>query len=75
MAGAYPTGVNDIMITLFDQEEVLEDYIASDRREQAEKNAQITARKLYSNKVSVDVIAQSLGYSVKVIEEWLSLVP
>lgn len=61
--------------TLFDQEEVLEDYIASDRREQAEKNAQITARKLYSNKVSVDVIAQSLGYSVKVIEEWLSLVP
>ncbi|MCC8151742.1 MAG: hypothetical protein LIO96_09905 [Lachnospiraceae bacterium] len=61
--------------TLFDQEEVLEDYIASDRREQAEKNAQITAKKLYSNKVSVDVIAQSLGYSVKVIEEWLSLVP
>lgn len=61
--------------TLFDQEEVLEDYIASDRREQAEKNAQIAAKKLYSNKVSVDVIAQSLGYSVKDIEEWLSLVP
>ncbi|MCD8015076.1 MAG: hypothetical protein LUG99_18250 [Lachnospiraceae bacterium] len=36
--------VVDIMIILFDQQEVLEDYIASDRREQAEKNAKETAR-------------------------------
>lgn len=59
------------MITLFDQNEVWEDYIASDRRERAQKSA----KNLYANNVSVDVIAKSLGYSVKTIEKWLGLVP
>lgn len=63
--------VVDIMITLFDQNEVWEDYIASDRRERAQKSA----KNLYANNVSVDVIAKSLGYSVKTIEKWLGLVP
>ncbi|MCC8140800.1 MAG: hypothetical protein LIO67_10985 [Lachnospiraceae bacterium] len=63
--------VVDIMITLFDQNEVLEDYIASDRREQAQKSA----KNLYANNVPVDIIAKSLGYSVQVIEKWLGLVP
>ncbi|MCD8174851.1 MAG: hypothetical protein LUD41_02765 [Phascolarctobacterium sp.] len=63
--------VIDIMITLFDQDEVLEDYIASELREQAEKNA----KNLYANNVPVDIIAKSLGYSVQIIEKWLGLVP
>ncbi|MCD8151353.1 MAG: hypothetical protein LUE92_17790 [Clostridiales bacterium] len=67
--------VIDIMITLFDQNEVLEDYIASDRREQAEKTAKKNAKNLYANNVPVDIIAKSLGYSVQIIEKWLGLVP
>ncbi|MCD8125784.1 MAG: hypothetical protein LUE23_12310 [Lachnospiraceae bacterium] len=66
--------VADIMITLFDQNEVWEDYIASDRRVQAELMAQKSAKNFYANNVSVDVIAKSLGYSVKTIEKWLGLV-
>ncbi|MCD8151355.1 MAG: hypothetical protein LUE92_17800 [Clostridiales bacterium] len=67
--------VIDIMITLFDQTEVLEDYIASDRREQAEKNAQKTAKILYEKNMSVNDIAEAVGYSVKNVEAWLGLVP
>ncbi len=67
MAGAYPTGVNDIMITLFDQEEVLKDYMASERREQAEKIAKI----LYRKSMPVSDIAEAVGYSVKIVEKWI----
>ncbi len=67
--------VVDIMITLFDQQEVLEDYIASDRREQAEKNAKETAKTLYDNGVTVDIIAKSVKQSVRTIERWLGLLP
>ncbi len=67
--------VVDIMITLFDQQEVLEDYIASDRREQAELSAQKTAKKMYAKHISVEDIADVVGYSVKTIEKWLGLLP
>lgn len=63
------------MITLFDQQEVLEDYIASDRREQAEMAAKRTAKKMYAKHMSVEDIADVLGYSVKIVEKWLGLVP
>lgn len=55
------------MITLFDQQEVLEDYIASERREQAENNA----RKMYAKHMSVEDIADVLGYSVRIVEKWI----
>lgn len=68
--------VIDIMITLFDQNEVLEDYIASVKREQTEQNAQTTAKNLYIKKhMSVEDIADVLGYSVQTIEKWLGLIP
>lgn len=65
----------DIMFTLFDQDEVWDDYIASDRREQAEKTAKKNAKNLYVNNVPVDIIAKLLGYSVQIVKKWLGLVP
>lgn len=65
----------DIMFTLFDQDEVWDDYISSDRREHAEKTAKKNAKNLYANNVPVDIIAKSLGYSVQIVEKWLGLVP
>ncbi|MCD8105717.1 MAG: hypothetical protein LUF35_12150 [Lachnospiraceae bacterium] len=67
--------VVDIMITLFDQQEVLEDYIASERREEAEMSAQRTAKKMYAKHISIEDIADVVGYSVKTVEKWLGLVP
>lgn len=64
------TGIVE-MITVFDQNEVLEDYMASERREQAEKTAKI----LYRKSMPVSDIAEAVGYSVKVVEKWLGLVP
>ncbi len=63
--------VVDIMITLFDQQEVLEDYVASEKREQAE----MSAKKLYEKHMSIEDIADVVGYSVKTIEKWLGLIP
>ncbi len=65
--------VTDIMITLYDQEQVWKDYIASDRREQAEIKDQQTAQSLYEQNVSVNIIANSLGRSVRSVEKWLGL--
>lgn len=59
------------MITLFDQDEVIEDYIASELREQAQKTAKI----LYGKNMSVSDIAEAVGYSVKIVERWLGLRP
>ncbi|MCD8131772.1 MAG: hypothetical protein LUE16_10965 [Lachnospiraceae bacterium] len=75
--------VEDIMFTLFDQEEVLRDFIASERREQAEETTrevtiEVTreaARAFYENDVAVEVIAKSLKQNVRTIESWLGLVP
>ena len=65
--------VVDIMITLYDQKEVLEDYITSEKRERAEEKDKQTASSLYALGVSVNIIAQSLGQSVRTIEQWLGL--
>lgn len=60
------------MITVFDQDEVLEDYIASVKREQTEQNTQITAKNLHIKKhMSIEEIADVLGYSTKMVEKWL----
>lgn len=59
------------MITWNDQQEVLEDYIASEKREQAENNA----RKMYAKHMPVEDIADVVGYSVKTVEKWLGLLP
>ncbi|MCD8248544.1 MAG: hypothetical protein LUC60_01570 [Lachnospiraceae bacterium] len=59
------------MITLFDQDEVIEDYIASELREQTQKTAKI----LYGKNMSVNDIAEAVGYSVKIVERWLGLRP
>ncbi|MCD7806889.1 MAG: hypothetical protein LUH19_06055 [Lachnospiraceae bacterium] len=75
--------VEDIMFTLFDQEEILKDFIASERREQAEETAREvtkevtreTARALYENKVAIEIIAKSLKQNVRTIESWLGLAP
>lgn len=61
------TGVVD-MITVFDQDEVIEDYIASIRREEDQKTAKI----LYTKAdMSAEEIADVLGYSTKIVEKWL----
>ena len=64
------------MITLFDQQEVISDYIASDRREQAEIQAEQTAKRLRDrHHMSEDDIADIVGYSVQKVRKWLGLVP
>ncbi len=83
MQTALEVRVKDIMFTLFDQEEVLRDFIASERREQAEETTrevtrEVTreaARALYENNVAIEVIAKSLKQNVRTIESWLGLVP
>ncbi|MCC8151741.1 MAG: hypothetical protein LIO96_09900 [Lachnospiraceae bacterium] len=56
------------MITVFDQDEVIEDYIASIRREEDQKTAKI----LYTKAdMSAEEIADVLGYSTKMVEKWL----
>ncbi len=67
--------VVDIMITLFDQQEVISDYIASDRREQAEKHDREMAQSMYNDGMSVNIIAKYVKRSVQTIEQWLGLVP
>lgn len=61
------TGIVE-MITVFDQDEVIEDYIASIRREEDQKTAKI----LYTKAdMSAEEIADVLGYSTKMVEKWL----
>ncbi len=61
------------MITLYDQEQVLKDFIASEIREQIEIKEQQTAKTLYESNVSVDIIAQSLERNIRSVEQWLGL--
>ncbi|MCD8124457.1 MAG: hypothetical protein LUE23_05385 [Lachnospiraceae bacterium] len=71
--------VVDIMITLYDQQQVLEEYVASERKKAAEETAEYTLKEsagnLYENGVAVEVIARSLNQNVKTIQSWLGLLP
>ena len=60
------------MITLFDQEEVLEDYIAS---EDVRKSKERVKRLYESKHMSPTELADIFGYSIDVIERWLGFAP
>ncbi|MCD8117947.1 MAG: hypothetical protein LUE29_00400 [Lachnospiraceae bacterium] len=63
------------MITLFDQREVMEDFIASEIANEDKRKSESRARTLYKNGVPVDVIALTFDVSTKTVENWLDLVP
>ncbi len=75
--------VTDIMITLYDQKEVLEDYVASERREAEgrgeergdEKRAKSTAIKMYGKNYALSDISDCVGYGISTVEKWLGLSP
>ncbi len=67
--------VTDIMIALYDQKEVLEDYVASERREADEDRAKSTAVSMYKDHMPVPMISKYVGYGVGTIEKWLGLAP
>ncbi len=75
--------VTDIMITLYDQKEVLEDYVASERREAEErgegrgdeKRAKSTAVMMYKDNMPLPVISKYVGYGISTVEKWLGLSP
>ncbi len=57
------------MLTLYDQQEVLEDLIASEKREMKED----IARACYENGISVEIIAKSLDFPVKKVKRLLNI--
>ncbi|MCD8009965.1 MAG: hypothetical protein LUF34_04075 [Lachnospiraceae bacterium] len=71
--------VVDIMVTLYDQQQVWEEYVASERKKVTEETAEYilkeSAENFYKNGVSVDVIARSLNRPAKTIQSWLGLLP
>ncbi|MCD8053714.1 MAG: hypothetical protein LUF00_06665 [Lachnospiraceae bacterium] len=71
--------VVDIMITLYDQQQVLEEYVASEKRktatETAKETAKETAIKLYKMNLPVKDISEAVGYSMEIVRNWLGLLP
>ncbi len=75
--------VVDIMDMLFDQDEVLKDYMISEKRELAEKVAKETeervaretSKAMYQDRYPIKVIAKYVRADTKTIEKWLGLTP
>ena len=63
------------MMTLFNDEYILKTYVESREKEAAQNAKADAARKLHKKGNSVDDIADTLGVTVKEVEEWLRLVP
>lgn len=74
--------VVDIMMTLFDEEYILNTYVESEKQEaarEAEKRGSEkikigTAQKLYKKGNTIEDIADILDTSVSEVEQWLGLV-
>ncbi|MCD7788578.1 MAG: hypothetical protein LUH59_06600 [Firmicutes bacterium] len=58
-----------IMVKLYDQDEVLRDYIASEKREQAQE----TAQNLHKMQIPIEQISKAVGYDEKTVKEWLGI--
>ncbi|MCD7842527.1 MAG: hypothetical protein LUG56_08685 [Lachnospiraceae bacterium] len=83
--------VIDIMFTLFDQDEVLKDYMISERREVAEKVAKETeervareteervakemAQAMYQDRYPIKVIAKYVRTNPETVRKWLGPLP
>ncbi len=67
--------VIDIMFTLFDQDEVLRDYMISERREVAEEVARGAAKAMYQDGQLIKKIAQYVQADPKTVEKWLGMIP
>ena len=65
----------DIMDMLFDQDEVLKDYMISERREVAEEVARRAAKAMYQDGQPIKKIAQYVQVDPKTVEKWLELTP
>ncbi|MCD8117948.1 MAG: helix-turn-helix domain containing protein [Lachnospiraceae bacterium] len=63
------------MTKLYDEKEILEDFIASERREEREYFAKATAIRLRIKHLSVEDIAEIIGYNTSTVERWIGLVP
>ena len=66
--------VVDIMMTLFNEEYILQTYVESREKEASEKTKIGTAQKLYKKGNTIEDIADTLDVSVKEVEQWLGLV-
>ena len=77
--GRRQTEVIDIMDMLFDQDEVLKDYIISERREVAreteERVARETAQAMYQDRYPIKVIAKCVRANPETVKQWLGLLP
>ena len=77
--GRRQTEVIDIMDMLFDQDEVLKDYIISERREVAreteERVARETAQAMYQDRYPIKVIAKYVRSNPETVRKWLGLNP
>lgn len=69
--------VVDIMMTLFNREQVLEAYVAErveeEKREAVTKQAKDAATVMYQNNTAIDVIAAAFKVSVATVQQWLGL--
>lgn len=65
----------DIMMTLFNREQVLEAYVLEREEAAAEKAAKASAVKMKARGMDVVEIADVVGYSIEVVKKWLGMLP